>query len=80
MKYLFFTALVGVIFTQNVLAKSLSVFMVEDEKSKHIALMTEDGDYKLITYGDQWHLYPNISPDGNRVVYAKGDDANSLTI
>tara|TARA_B100001971_G_C18268046_1_gene596748 strand:- start:196015 stop:197847 length:1833 start_codon:yes stop_codon:yes gene_type:complete len=80
MKYLFFTALVGVIFTQNVLAKSLSVFMVEDEKSKHIALMTEDGDYKLITYGDQWHLYPNISPDGNRVVYAKGDDANSLSL
>lgn len=80
MKFYIFSLLLSALFTQNILAKSYTVFMVEDEKSKHIALMDEDGDYKLITYGDQWHLYPAISPDGNQVVYAKGDNANSLSL
>lgn len=54
--------------------------MVEDASSKHIGMMEDGADFKLITFGDQWHLYPAISPDGNKVVYAKGDDANSLIL
>lgn len=64
----------------TIFANSRTVFMVEDSSSKHIALMENSGDYKFITFGDQWHLYPAISPDGNKVVYAKGDDANSLIL
>jgi len=72
--------LLALMLTLNLYAQTKTVFLVETDKEKHVGLMEKDGEYKLLTFGDQWHLYPTISSDGNLVAYAKGDDEKSLSL
>jgi hypothetical protein len=65
----------------NLYANSKMVFLIEEGDKKHVGLQLEgQKDFKYLTFGNQWHIYPTISSDGNLVAYAKGDDEKSLSL
>lgn len=56
------------------------VFMVENEDGKHIGQSTSEGKYQLITDGESWHLYPDISQDSKSIVFVRGNSEKELQI
>jgi hypothetical protein len=57
------------------------VYMHEQGDEKQIYLAHEDGSgTHPITSGALWHLYPDLSADGKRVVFAQGPAADQLGI
>lgn len=62
-------------------AQPALVFMQERGSDKQIARCNLDGtDRKVLTAGPDWHLYPDVSPDGGTLVYVQGPDDKHLGI
>lgn len=55
------------------------VFMEEVEDRKQI-VMLEKGERRHITSGDDWHLYPDITEQGDQVALVSGPDAKHLGV
>ncbi len=56
------------------------VFLVEEGNQKHVGISENFSDYRLLTGGSNWHLYPTISADGKRIAFSKGTNPNDLTL
>lgn len=62
-------------------ASSTIVYMHEVENQKQIFAIDENGGLpRAITKGASWHLYPDISADGNTVTYVAGLGETSLNV
>lgn len=55
------------------------VFMEEVEERKHV-VMLEGGERRYLTEGDDWHLYPDITEQGDRVTFISGPDDQHLAV
>jgi hypothetical protein len=55
------------------------VFMRESTTAKHIVLKVA-GVEEVITRGSDWNLYPDISSDGQNVVWVQGPSERRLTV
>ena len=57
------------------------VFLVEDSQGgKHVGYSSDFKNYKLLTKGSEWNLYPSISNDGKWLTYVKGQSQKSLGV
>lgn len=63
----------------TVLAQSPMVFMRESAAGKHIILRQGNSETQL-TAGKMWHLYPDISADGQWVVWVEGPNDRNLSV
>lgn len=55
------------------------VFLHESEtQGKQVGVSSEKGEFELITSGENWHLYPDISSDGGQVAYIEGSGKEDL--
>lgn len=58
------------LFMASMAADDSLVFMKEFNKQKQIVLAKANGkNQTLVTSGENWHLYPDLSSDGQNVVY-----------
>lgn len=55
------------------------VFLKDAGESRHI-FMKEDGKVRQLTRGSETHLYPDVSPDGQLLVYVKGPSVDKLSL
>lgn len=55
------------------------VFLKDSDDSRHI-FMKENGKVRQLTKGAETHLYPDISPDGELVVFVKGPSVDKLSL
>ena len=72
MKTLAFLAMCA--FAAPVFAGQKMVFLVEDSHGKHVGQSLDFKNYKSLTSGNLWHLYPAVSSDGQSLVYVRGED------
>jgi N-acetylneuraminic acid mutarotase/Tol biopolymer transport system component len=58
------------------------VYMKESKNGKAVMLQPHNGPARAINdvTSKNWAIYPDISPDGQEVVYVEGPDANDLSI
>ena len=77
MRYL--VGLMTLIFSIHVYSETM-VFLVEQGDSKQVGISTKVGEYKLLTSGPDWHLYPTVSTDAKKVAYVQGKDQDSLKL
>jgi N-acetylneuraminic acid mutarotase len=62
-------------------AHELMVYMHENGGAKQIVLSNADGtNPHEITSGASWHLYPDITPAGDRVAFVEGSNEKGLNI
>lgn len=71
---------VGLTF-QLAVAQPALVFMQERDGSKQVMTCQADGSgAKALTQGKEWHLYPDVSADGQTLVWSQGPDEKNLGI
>lgn len=72
---------IGLLTLLNITASAETmVFLVEDDKDKHVGLSTDMQTYSTYTRGRKWHLYPTISADGKVLAYSEGTGQDDLTL
>lgn len=55
--------------------------MREAGEEKHVVITNADGkNLQFLTKGEQWHLYPDISPNGENVLYMQSNKAYGAEI
>lgn len=55
------------------------VYMYENNSGKHIMMADANGEnIKQVTSGDLWHLYPDITPAADEVVFIQGEGEGKL--
>lgn len=62
------------------LAAEKMVFLVEDEAGKHVGQSSDLRSFNILTKGEDWHLYPSVSSDGQTLAYVKGANGNELQL
>ena len=75
---MFLTLLLGLTTAACASAPAL-VFMRESAAEKQVMLL-QDGVETALTSGREWHLYPDISSDGDRVVWVEGPSERNLRV
>jgi Tol biopolymer transport system component len=73
------TQLMAMLFSFSVFAQDL-VFMREEGTQKQIWLKNQQGVFRQLTEGDQWHLYPTISADSKWMAWVEGLDEKTTSI
>lgn len=67
--------------TSKAFSAETLVYMREDSSGKQIwAKDTSTGTETPLTKGNLWHLYPDISPDGTKLVYVEGSGPKDLSV
>lgn len=72
--------LLGLMLANSVFADV--VYMQETENAKSVMLQPHDGPARPLNdqTSKNWAIYPDITPDGQEVVYVEGPDSNDLSI
>lgn len=69
-----------ILLSQATLAAQLPlVFMRENDSGKQI-ILSENGKESVLSTGARWHLYPDISPDGQWVTWVEGPSDKDLSV
>lgn len=55
------------------------VYMEETDSEKNV-ILAENGQSRHLTSGPDWHLYPDISENGDKVTLVSGPDADHLGV
>ena len=71
--------LAALLLTNSALALPPLVFMRESDQGKHVVLLEKGKEVRLTT-GDRWHLYPDISADGQWLAWVAGDSEANLAL
>jgi hypothetical protein len=61
------------------LAQTPMVFMRESSAGKHV-ILRQGGTETALTSGKMWHLFPDISADGQWVVWVEGPNDRNLSV
>lgn len=56
------------------------VFLVEGAQGKHVGFSKDFKTFEYLTTGSDWHLYPDISANGEWITYVHGKDQDHLSV
>lgn len=74
-----FLSLISLLFVFPLYAHDSLVFMRENAQGKHIVLKINNQETQL-THSRNWHLYPDLSSDGKKVVWVEGPNNKNLNV
>ena len=68
------------LFSLTTLAQADIAYMQEWNDQKHIIVQDDNQKIRYQTQDTLWHIYPDLSSDGQKLIYVEGTDAKNLKL